>query len=256
MKARTQLGALGSLILVFALLAFLTYLLVPLEQLAPGQAISPEVAAMPRWQMGLANGAFVLILYSLVGLAGLWFARQLRLPGVARAGAGWRAEFWQPLQIGAVLGIVLIVVDRVFAAIGNGTGFAHPTFPLSIIASTTAAIGEEILFRMFVLGLWAFLLNLILRRWAATGIALGIGNGIAALAFAASHLPAAMILGHVSSPAELPVLVIVEIFLLNGLLGYVAGTRYVRDGLVAAAGIHFWADILWHVIFPLITGVA
>ena len=31
-----------------------------------------------------------------------------------------------------------------------------------------------------------------------------------------------------------------------------AGERYMKDGLVAAAGVHFWADIIWHVVWPLL----
>jgi hypothetical protein len=31
-----------------------------------------------------------------------------------------------------------------------------------------------------------------------------------------------------------------------------AGERYMKDGLIAAAGVHFWADIAWHVIYPLL----
>ena len=127
-------------------------------------------------------------------------------------------------------------------------------FPLSIIASATAGIGEEILFRLFVLGLWAFLLNLILRHWSATPLALWIGNIIAALAFGAAHLPTAMILLNVSSPAQLPPFILVELFLLNGILGIVAGARYVRDGYIAAVGIHFWGDVAWHVVWPLVRG--
>jgi len=41
-----------------------------------------------------------------------------------------------------------------------------------------------------------------------------------------------------------------EIILINGVIGLVAGERYVQHGLVAAAGIHFWTDIVWHVIWP------
>jgi hypothetical protein len=74
---------------------------------------------------------------------------------------------------------------------------------------------------------------------------------IAALAFAAAHLPAAMLLVGVQTPAELPLLILVELFALNGLLGMVAGERYIKDGLVAAVGVHFWADVVWHVLYPL-----
>jgi membrane protease YdiL (CAAX protease family) len=79
-----------------------------------------------------------------------------------------------------------------------------------------------------------------------------IANVIAALAFGAAHLPAAALLVGVSSPSQLPPLVLGEIFLINGIIGLAAGQRAMRDGLVAAMGVHFWADIVWHVVWPLL----
>jgi len=40
--------------------------------------------------------------------------------------------------------------------------------------------------------------------------------------------------------------------LLNSIVSLIAGERYMRDGLVAAIGVHFWVDIIWHVIWPLV----
>jgi hypothetical protein len=251
-NTRKQLLVLGTLLLADALLAFVYYITTPLETLSAGQPVSPVVAAVPRWQLGLANAAIIVVLYGILGLVGLWFARRLGLPGVWRENARWRDWLWRPLPIGVALGVVFVVLDRVFASAGQWPGFEHPPFPASLFASATAGIGEEIIFRMFVLGLWAFLFNLVLRRWSATGVALWIGNVLAALAFGASHLPSQMILLNVKSPAQLPPLMLGELFLLNGIMGIAAGIYYRRDGLVAASGIHFWADVVWHVIFPLI----
>jgi hypothetical protein len=99
------------------------------------------------------------------------------------------------------------------------------------------------------MGLWALLVHILLRR-RRRAAALWIGNAIAALAFSASHLPAAMYLMNAATPAALPPLILIELFLLNSLMGLVAGERYMRDGLVAAMGVHFWADVVWHVIVP------
>ena len=52
--------------------------------------------------------------------------------------------------------------------------------PYSIIASASAGIGEEIMFRSFVLGLWAFLANRFLWRWVGVNGFLWIGNVLAA----------------------------------------------------------------------------
>ncbi len=252
MNVKKQLTVLSILLIVYVLLAFATYLFLPLEQLSPNGTISPALAAIPRWQLGLANAALVLVLYSIVGLIGFWFARKLGLPGIFRERASWREWVGLPLLIGLVVGIVIVMIDRVFSAFGGAPALVHPTFPLSIIASAAAGIGEEILFRMFVLGLWAFLLNLVLRRLNATNTALWIGNFFAALAFAAGHLPTLMILFNVTSPAQIPPAILIEVVLLNGIMGLAAGERYMRSGLVAAAGVHFWADVVWHVLFPLI----
>lgn len=248
---RNQLVAFAILLALDALLALLAYTAVPLEQLGGGQPVPPSLSTVPAWQLGLANAAIIFVTYGLLGLAGLWLAFRSGLPGIFKESAGWRAWFLVPLAVGLGLGVLVIAVDRVSAALGHWQGFTHPAFPLSIIASGTAGIGEEILFRLFVLSLWGFLLNLMLRRWHATGVALWIANVIAALAFSASHLPTAMILLGVSTPAEIPPVILGELLLVNGVIGLVAGAFFMRRGLVAASGIHFGADFVWHVLFPV-----
>jgi len=251
MNTHKQLIVFFILLVVNALLAAAAYTLLPASQLNPTSApLLEQAARVPSWLLGLANGGIVLVLYGALGLGGYWLSRRAGLPGIYRPGAGWRAWVLWPMGLGLICGAVLVVLDRLFARLGNWSGFTHPEFPLSIIASATAGIGEEILFRLFFMGLWAFLLNLLLRRWKATPIAWRIANLLAALAFAAGHLPSAMVLFNVTSPAALPPIVLVEGLLLNTLIGLVAGECCVRDGMVAASGVHFWTDIVWHVIWP------
>ena len=252
MNVRMQLTVFGILLLVNVFLAFATYLWMPFEQLGMGAELPAQLSAMPRWQLALINAGYVLVLYGLLGLAGFWFARKLGLPGIFRESGGWRDWVLMPLLIGAAVGVLMVVFDRLFALWRTWEGFPHPPFPLSLIASGSAGIGEEIIFRLFLMGLWAFLLNLLLGRWIHTGVSLWAANLIAALAFSAGHLPLAMLLFNVSSPAQLPLVVLAEVFLLNGGLGLVAGERFMRDGFVAAVGVHFWADVVWHVLFPLL----
>lgn len=257
MNNRKQLLALFILVAINAFLAFATYAWMPYEQMLASLSVPAETTALSPLVLGLGNAAIMLVIYGLLGTAGYWLARRLGLPGIYRPEAGWRGLFWLPLGLGAVMGVFIVILDSLFALGRDWGGFTHPPFPFSLTASATAGIGEEVLFRLFVLCLWAFLLNLVLRWRKAAGTpahpaALWIGNGIAALAFAAAHLPAAMLLLNASTPAELPINVLVELVLLNGALGLVAGQRFMRDGLVAAIGIHFWADIVWHVIFPLL----
>jgi hypothetical protein len=249
---KSQLMLLGSLIAVYALLALATYLFFPVENMIPGQSMPAQLQNIPRWVLGAANGLVVLVLYGLLGLAGLWFSIQLGLPKVFRSGDGWKKWFWSPMLWGAAIGIVFVAADRLFAIIGGGKGFPHPPFPFSAVASASAGIGEEIMFRFFVMGLWAYLLNFWLKKRGATKTALLLGNIIAALAFSATHIPGAMMILGIKNFADIPANIMAELIILNGLLGLIAGDRYIRYGLVAAIGVHFWTDIVWHVLWPLL----
>ena len=103
---------------------------------------------------------------------------------------------------------VLIIGDLLFAPINGFGRFPHPPFPVSILASLSAGIGEEIMFRGFVFGLWGFILNWLFKRFNGRTVALWIANVIAALAFGAGHLGTIFLLTGASSLAEVnPVLV-------------------------------------------------
>jgi hypothetical protein len=115
---RKQLSVLGALVAVYALpvavfplLAAATYLLFPLQQLVPTQAMPVSELAIPRWQLALANAGIGVGLYSLLGRVGYRFARRLGLPAVFRPGAGGRRWLLHPLLLGMGLGLVIGLAD-------------------------------------------------------------------------------------------------------------------------------------------------
>jgi len=248
-----QLRVLGILLLAYALLAFTYYLFVPLDQLVPGQNLPEVTIDVPQWVLGLANAGIILVVYGLLGIVGYSLAAKVQLPGIFREDAGRQGWLTSPALYGLALGITIVIADRLFALLPEKVALIHPPFPYSVIAAVTAAIGEGILFRLFLLSFWVFLLSLILRRLRRTVAVPWIANALAAIAFAAAHLPAAMLLLGVSTPAQLPTSLLMEIMLLNTLVGLVTGFHYLRNGLVAAIGVHFWADVVLHVITPLVT---
>ncbi|MHB0871302.1 MAG: CPBP family glutamic-type intramembrane protease [Chloroflexota bacterium] len=252
MTIRRQSNLLWTLVAINALLALCSYLWFPPDQLAGTRGVLLPEIAVSGWQLGLANAAIILLLYGTAGKLGLSFAGKLGLIGVYRKWAGWRTWFFDPMRIGLGVGVVLVGSDRLFALFGLGERFPHPSFSLSVFASATAAIGEEILFRMFALGFCALLLDLLLWRWVGSNAILWLANLLAALAFAVAHLPATMLLTGASSPAEIPVFVLAELLLINVFLGLAAGGQYLKEGLVAAVGVHFWADIVWHLVGPMV----
>jgi membrane protease YdiL (CAAX protease family) len=249
---RKQFTVFIILLIVYALAAFLTYAFF-VEQLAAVAGMPLPDMGVSNAVLGLANAGIVLVFYGLLGLAGFWFARKLGLPGIFSADGNWRRWFFIPLGLGLVCGVALVIGDMLFAPI-NGVGpMVHPGFPVSILASISAGIGEEIAFRGFMFGLWGVILNWLFKRFNGRSAALWIANVIAALAFGASHFGTVLVLTGASSLAELSPVLMVEIIVLNGIIGIIAGQRYMKDGLVAAVGVHFWTDIIFHVIWGLVS---
>jgi membrane protease YdiL (CAAX protease family) len=247
---RKQIIVFFVLLIVYAVCAFLTYALFT-DQLAAVAGVPMPDMGVSNAVIGLANASIILVLYGMLGLAGYWFARKLELPGIFDEDGNWRRWALIPFLLGALCGLVLIIGDLIFAPINGYGRFPHPGFPLSILASVSAAIGEEIVFRGFVFGLWGLLLTWAFRRFNGRSAALWIANIIAALAFGAGHLGTMMALTDATTPADLNSVLLAEIFLLNGIVGLVAGQQYMKTGLIAAVGVHFWTDIFWHVLWGL-----
>jgi len=245
-----QLKVLFIMLGVYALCAFWTYAFFT-DQLAVASAPMPDMG-VSKAVLGLANAGIVLVVYGLLGMIGYQFARKLDLPAIFSEDGNWRRWFYIPLVLGLACGVFVIIVDVLFAPINGFGRLVHPGYPVSILASISAGIGEEIAFRGFVFGLWGLLLNWLFKRFNGRTLALWISNVIAALAFAGAHLGTMLVLTGASSVAELSPALIIEIFLLNGIIGLVAGERYMKDGLVAAAGVHFWTDVVFHVIWGLV----
>jgi membrane protease YdiL (CAAX protease family) len=250
MTNRRQLAVLLALLIVYALATFATYTFFADELAATVGVPMPEMG-VPDSVLGLANAGIVFVLYGVVGLVGYWFARKLDLPGIYSEDGDWQRWFLVPLGLGLACGVILVIGDVLFAPINGFGRMVHPGFPVSILASLSAGIGEEILFRGFVFGLWGLILNWLFKRFHGRSTALWIANLIAALAFGASHFGTVLVLTGASSLAELHPALMVEILVLNGILGLIAGQRTMKDGLVAAAGVHFWSDVVFHVLWGL-----
>lgn len=247
---RKQLTIFFILLAVYALCAFATYTFF-INDLAASAGMPIPKMPLPPAVYGLANAGIVFVVYGLIGLAGYWFARKLGLPGIYSEDGNPRRWFLIPLALGLACGLLLIAGDILFAPVNGFGRFPHPPFPVSILASLSAGIGEEIIFRGFVFGLWGFILNWLFKRFNGRTIALWIANVIAALAFGAGHLGTIIVLTGASSLADLSPILLVEVFLLNGIIGLIAGERYMKDGLIAAAGVHFWTDVVFHVLWGL-----
>jgi membrane protease YdiL (CAAX protease family) len=240
------------LLVTNVLLAVLIFVLGLADEMVAAGPATASMPDVPQWILGLANGGLILILYGLMGALGFVISQRSGLPGIYREGSSMRELLMLPLIIGSLMGGFLIVLDRAFAINTQFDGLAHPAFPASLLASATAGIGEEIIFRLFLLSLWVFMLGLIFKRPELETFKFWIANLIAAAAFAAAHLPAVMFMIGARNLGEIPSAVIAEVMILNLSFALVAGERYIKYGLIAAVGVHFWTDIIWHVVYPLL----
>jgi hypothetical protein len=154
------------------------------------------------------------------------------------------------LALGVIVGIVIILLDSVFIRLGVDIA-EQISVPIrqGFLASFYGAIGEEIMMRLFFMSLIVWICSkLFASKKTITRINITMWWAIilAALLFGIGHLPATAII------TALTPLVIFRALLLNGIWGIVFGRLYWKRGLEFSMIAHFWADIVLHVIPPLL----
>ncbi len=114
-------------------------------------------------------------------------------------------------------------------------------------ASFYGGIDEEILMRLFLLSLFAFLGRFISHtpEGHPTTSVLWTANILVAVIFGLGHLPATAVL------VPLTPLIVTRAIVLNGVAGLAFTYLYFTRGLESAMLSHFSADIVLHVIFAL-----
>ena len=144
-------------------------------------------------------------------------------------------------------GMLLILSDLLF--FGNYSDAIResyavkPTVTYILAAVVYGGVIEEVMLRLFFMSLLAFLLQKLFRKGSGTTGLLIAANLIAALLFAAAHLPATAML------MDLTPMILFRCFLLNGGLGLAFGWLYRKFGLryamLAHAGCHAVSKLIW-----------
>lgn len=252
-------------------LTWKTWLVLMLAALVGAIAILPYALALtpPALPPGGPPLAVLLVLsvlqtLVLVGIAtavGLWLgptvglgAPLLRawLAGDANAPRQFRASLPLAAALGLASGIAIVVLD-VFAFapyLRGALPAATPKEPdawRGLLASLYGGIDEELLLRLGFMTLLAWLGSKVSRANGppSSGV-MWTANILAALLFGVGHLPA--------TAAVLPLtwVVVVRAIVLNGLGGVVFGWLYWRRGMLSAMASHFCADLVLHVLSPLL----
>ena len=211
-----------------------------MQEEALSQGLTPTIMALVSAMQGTGYGV-------VLGAVGIWLGKKTGL---------WKDEthfekksLLITLPVTIVGGLALILPDLLFfgrynEAIMNSYA-VKPTVPYIIGAILYGGVIEEVMLRLFWMSLVAFILWKLFARSKETPTTaiLVASNIIAALLFAAGHLPATfMMIG--SSP-----LILFRGFLLNGGFGLLFGYLYRKHGLrysmLAHAGCHIVSKLIW-----------
>lgn len=174
------------------------------------------------------------------------------LAGDPQARSGLRALVLPSAALGVATALVIVGLDAgVFAprmpVAAEELAAVRPPAWQGLLASFYGGIVEELLLRLGLMTLLVWVGTRLTRRTTPGRAVLVVAVGLAALVFAAGHLPA--------TAAVLPLtpLVVVRALLLNAVGGVAFGWLYATRGLLAAMLAHFCADLVLHVIAPLLS---
>lgn len=205
----------------------------------------------PKPIMALASFFIILILYGGLGFIGLKLSSKINFPDIWEKNIPIKRKILFPIFIGTIIGIIFIIVDLIYTNVFSIKQL-HPEFPFSIVASLSAGIGEEIIFRLFIISFWVWLISNIIFKSKYSNIIFWIVTIFSAVSFSIGHIPSAMVLGGYKTFNEIPIALIIELILLNGLLSVFCAYSFKKYGIISAMVLHFWVDIIWHVIWGLI----
>ncbi len=206
------------------------------------------------------------VMFGILTALGLFFANRIGL-GLPILEARLNGESVKdkvrailPLSIiiGVVASVLIIGLDvfvfqpALLREIGDSANIlnlqtAQPPAWQGFLASFYGGISEEVLLRLFVMSLIAWLGSFISKTTEGnpTSAVFWSANILAAVLFGLGHLPAT------ANLIPLTPLVITRAIVLNGLAGVAFGWLYWKRGLESAMLAHFSADIVLHVLLAL-----
>ncbi|MCE5214283.1 MAG: CPBP family intramembrane metalloprotease [Methanobacterium sp.] len=155
--------------------------------------------------------------------------------------------------LGLLAGILIIGLDYIFSLAGltliiASASQAYPPAWQGLLASFYGGINEEVLLRLFLMSLlvWIFYKIKKTADGKPTNTSVWFAIFLAAIIFGLGHLPA------LTLTITLTPVIIIRVILLNSIGGIIFGWLYWKKGLESAMISHFSADIVLHVILPII----
>lgn len=204
------------------------------------QGLSDALLALTTAVQSAGYGLFL-------GAAGIWLGKKVGLWKDERTIA--KKPLLAALVVSVVGGLALILPDLLFFGKYEQALLdmyaVKPTIPYLLATVTYGAVIEEVMLRLFMMSLVAFVLHLLFecKRDGVSVAVLVAANVVSALLFAVGHLPANdMMFG-------LTPMIVFRCILLNGVFGLAFGWLYRRFGLryamIAHGGCHVISKLIW-----------
>lgn len=151
------------------------------------------------------------------------------------------------LIVTIVGGIAFIMADHLifnnFSEVIKNSYALKPTVEYIVASITYGGVVEEVMLRLFFMSLIAFIIQKVCKKEEMNEKILIIANIVAALLFAAGHLPATVMMIGITP------MIIVRCFVMNGGFGLLFGYLYRKHGIhcsmIAHAGVHIVSKLIW-----------
>ncbi len=224
--------------------------------LPQGDTAPTQTLQIPRPIFATVVALGTLVMYGGLGYLGLVLSRKLGFAELWSKDIPITRRLLVPALIGILLGVFFIFADGMLSQLHAFGRTPHPPFPTSLVASATAGIGEELLFRLVFISFWVWLVSEVILKKRWMNPVFWIVAVASAFAFASAHLPSLMFLFGMKSITDVPPALMAELLLINGTLSIIAAYYLKTSGLLAAISVHFWADVVWHVIWGPVSAFA
>ena len=219
-------------------------------------ALLPGLAEMGAMLYVLAF-AQSLVVFSIVTFFGLLLARKMGLSLLVLEGENkWenlKAILMPSALLGVLSGVLIILADFAFQGLSISLlqEEMHVSIWAAFLASFYGGIAEEVLMRLFVMTFFVWLISKIARtkEGLLANWIVWVAIVLSSVLFGLGHLP------MTSALTAITAIVVVRAVVLNGIGGVVFGWLYWKKGLMSAMIAHFFADIVLHVITPVVVGM-
>ena len=144
-------------------------------------------------------------------------------------------------------GTAFILIDCLFFSnfsdVIKNSYTVKPTVEYIIASITYGAVIEEVMLRLFFMSLIAVIIQKLSKKDVINNKILVVANVIAAILFAAGHLPATIMTIGITP------MIIIRCFVMNGAFGLMFGRLYRKFGIhysmLAHCGVHIVSKLIW-----------